>query len=156
MITPPGDAGFRWEGFYTGPLELSPQQSSAIARDLLGMDLADVAAAAARELVPYVCDGTPVQTMVLHSATPVLHSLQADLAHAQSGQPADDVATYVEARSVSFAVPGDVVVGRTRPWRAAAELASVEAIDVPGIEYYYLSQSLLLLAQRTGGRADAW
>ncbi|MFI8437287.1 hypothetical protein ACIGJO_26805 [Streptomyces sp. NPDC079020] len=148
--------GFRWQGFYTGPLELTPKQSADMARDLLGMEPDAIGAAAAEELEPYVSDGTAVQAVILHSATPILRSLQADLADARSGQPADDVATYVEARSVSLASPGDVVVGRSRPWRTAATLAGVEAVEVPGIEYYYLSQSLLLLAHRTDGRAPAW
>jgi hypothetical protein len=156
VVKTPDEAGFRWQGFYTGPLELTHQQSAAIARDLLGLEPDDIAAAAARELEPYVGDGTAVRALILHSATPVLRSLQADLADARSGQPADDVTTYVETRSVSLASPADVVVGRSRPWQVAATLAGAETITVPGIEYYYLSQALLVLAHQTGGRAPAW
>ncbi|MEV5411863.1 hypothetical protein AB0K60_23875 [Thermopolyspora sp. NPDC052614] len=141
---------FRWEGFYTGPRVLSPDRLREICRQLLGIDLDDVPAAAASGLRPYVSDGTPTPSIILHSATPVLKSVEADLSDAMNGRVADDVATYVEARAVSLAGPGDVVVGRTHPWAVAARLAGVEAVAIPGIDFYYLSHAILDLAANGG------
>ncbi len=152
-ITFPDGSRFVWEGFYTGPLTLSVQELRAIARELLGHSLDEVSSAAARELRPYVSDGAPVPSIVLHSATPVLRSMEADLSDAMSRRPPDDVATYVETRAVSLAGPGDLVVGRTHTWKVAADLAGVEAVTIPGIDYYYLSHAILKLAVDSRGRA---
>src|SRR6266536_360724 len=152
-ITFPDGSRFVWEGFYTGPLTLSVQELRAIARELRGHSLDEVSSAAARELRPYVSDGAPVPSIVLHSATPVLRSMEADLSDAMSRRPPDDVATYVETRAVSLAGPGDLVVGRTHTWKVAADLAGVEAVTIPGIDYYYLSHAILKLAVDSRGRA---
>lgn len=144
---------FAWEGFYTGPLTLSHEELQRISSELLGLRLNEVAAAAARELRPYSSDGSPVASIVLHSATPVLKSAEADLNDAMNGRWPDDVATYVETRAVSLAHPGDLVIGRTHTWKLAAELAGVEAVAIPGIDYYYLSQAMLKLAVDSRGRA---
>ena len=149
----PDGTEFLWEGFYTGPATLSHQELQAISHDLLGLDLNDVPKAADCEFRPYVSDGTPVRSIVLHSATPVLKSLQADMNDALNRKPPDDVATYVETRAVALAGPQDLVVGRTHTWRIAAELAGVTLLEMPGIEYYYLSHAILRLAADQG--ADA-
>jgi hypothetical protein len=144
---------FLWEGFYTGPAALSQEDLQRISRELLGLDLKDVPQAAGRELRPYTSDGTPVHSVILHSATPVLKSLQADMDDALKRQSPDDVATYVETRAVVLAGKHDLVVGRTSTWRAAATLAGVEMVEIPGIEYYYLTHAILRLAADQG--ADA-
>jgi hypothetical protein len=148
-------AEFLWEGFYTGPATLSSTDLRGIARDLLGLDLEDVPRAAERELLPYISDGTPVHSVILHSATPVLKSLQADMNDALNRKPPDDVATYVETRAVVLASRQDLVVGRTYTWRAAATLAGVEMVEIPGIEYYYLTHAILRLAANDGAKAPA-
>lgn len=135
-----------WKGFYTGPVTLSDTELAAIARQLLNIDLDEVPAAAARELTSYVSDGSVAPSLVIHSATPVLKSLQADLSDVRSGRTPDDVATYVETRSVSLASPGETVVGRTHTWQVAARLGGLDAVVIPGIEYYYLSHAILRLA----------
>ncbi|BAU83870.1 hypothetical protein SLA_2954 [Streptomyces laurentii] len=156
-VAVPGVGEVTWEGFYTGPYRLDPGEIDGICRALLGIGPEEVPDAAGRELRPYVSDGSPVVSVVLHSATPMLKSLEADLDDTVNGRVADDVATYVETRAVSLARPGDLVVGRTAPWRAAAALAAetdgVELVEVPGIEYYYLSHALLRLAAMEGERS---
>jgi hypothetical protein len=150
-----GGEAFRWEGFYTGPLALERDDLAAASRTLLGLELDDVPAAAARTVRPYVGEAGGVRAVVMHSATPGLRSLEADLADAESRRTPDDVATYVEARAVSLARPGDIVVGRTEPWRLAAELAGVQAVTIPGTEHYYLSHAIIALAVKRGEQAPA-
>lgn len=144
---------FLWQGFYTGPAALSQEDLQRISRELLGLGLEDVPQAAARELRPYVSDGSPVHSIIMHSATPVLKSLQADMNDALHGTAPDDVATYVETRAVVLAGSNDLVVGRTSTWRSAATLAGVEMVEIPGIEYYYLTQAILQLAASQGPSA---
>ncbi len=146
---------FAWTGFYTGPATLGQEELSKISLQLLGLDLEDVPQAAELELRPYVSDGSPVHSVILHSATPVLKSLRADMDDALNGRPADDVAAYVETRSVALAGSHDLVVGRTSTWRAAAQLASVEMVEIPGIEYYYLTHAILRLAADQGVSSPA-
>ncbi|MEU8539845.1 hypothetical protein AB0C52_07550 [Streptomyces sp. NPDC048717] len=158
-VVVPGVGEVTWKGFYEGPFRLDADEIDGICRALLGIGPEEVPAATGRELRPYVSDGSPVRSLVLHSATPMLNSLEADLDDTANGRVADDVATYVETRAVSLAGPGDLVVGRTRPWREAARLAAradgVGVVEVPGIEYYYLSHALLRLAVTEGERAPA-
>lgn len=139
-----------WEGFHTGPRALDRAAIAGVAERLLGLQLSEVPAAAKRELLPYVSDRAPRRSLLMHSATPVLKFLEADLSDLLGGRPPDDVATYIETRAVNLARAGDLVVGRTAPWRAAAELEGVEAVAVPGIDYYYLSHALLQLLAQTG------
>jgi hypothetical protein len=146
---------FTWEGFYTGPAALSQEDLRGISRDLLGLELEDIPEAADRELRPYISDGTPVPSIILHSATPVLKSLRADMNDALNGNAPDDVATYVETRAVVLAGKQDLVVGRTATWRSAARLSGVEMVEVPGIEYYYLTHAILRLAADYGPRSPA-
>lgn len=146
---------FLWQGFYTGPAALSQNDLQRISWDLLGCGLEDIPGAAARELRPYISDGNPVHSMIMHSATPVLKSLQADMNDALHGSAPDDVATYVETRAVVLAGRNDLVVGRTSTWRAAAMLAGVEMVEIPGIEYYYLTHAILQLAASQGPDAPA-
>jgi hypothetical protein len=146
---------FLWQGFYTGPAALSREDLERISWELLGFGLEDVPGAAARELRPYVSDGSPVHSIIMHSGTPVLKSLQADMNDALHGTAPDDVTTYVETRSVVLAGRNDLVVGRTSTWRSAATLAGVEMVEIPGIEYYYLTHAILQLAASQGPSAPA-
>jgi len=152
-VTRDGGTPFRWEGFYTGPLELDRAALTVATRRLLDISLDDVPAAAQRVLRPAGGDRGDEIALIMHSATPGLRSLEADLADAESRRTPDDVATYVEARAVSLARPGDVVVGRTAPWRLAAELATLERVTIPDVEHYYLTHAIIKLALDSGGRA---
>ena len=142
-----------WSGFHTGPCVLEEEAIAEVATCFLSLSLGAVSAAAERELRPFISDTGPERSLVMHSATPVLKFLEADLGDARHGRPPDDVATYIETRAVILADDGDLVVGRTAPWKAAAELEGVEAVCIPGIDYYYLSHALLKLLADSGGDA---
>ena len=143
-----------WRDFFTGPLKLSDAELADITQQLLGMTWDEVPAAAARELTPYSSSGVPVPALILHSATSVLRSLEADLIDTADGRCAEDVTTYVEARSVCLARPGDLCVGRTLAWQHQVEMAGVESVTIPGLAYYYLSHAILRLAADTDGQAE--
>ena len=136
----------RWQGFFTGPRLVSGSELDAISRTLVGVGLGGIAEVAGRELEPYPLTPGVEPVVVLGSASTLKKSFESDLACVEDGRPPDDFATYNEARSVYLASPGDLVVGRTRPWREAAALAGLEAVDVPGVDYYYLTHALLKLA----------
>jgi hypothetical protein len=142
----------RWEGFWVGPMELTPQELEEIAQRLLGLPLEAVPAAAEPVLLPSIHDDGTGPCIVIHSATPVLRNLQGDLEEMTRGH-ADDTATYMETRSVCLARPGDLVVGRSVPWRMAAEHSGIEAITVPPLDLYYLSQGLIKLMADSDGQA---
>lgn len=152
-IDRPDGSRMRWEGFYTGPVELSRDDLAHAARQILNLSLDEVAVAAASYLRPSTHDDGTGPCIVLHSATPVLKSLQGDLAEVAAGRIPDDVAAYVETRAVSLARPGDLVVGRTYTWQVAAQMSGVEAVVIPGIDYFYLSQAIIKLILETGGQA---
>ena len=146
LVSLPGGEQLVWDGYGTGPLALTADELDALSRDLIGVPLSGLRPVAAERLRPHVSDGTPRPSLVLHSATPALRYLESEVADALAGRPAEDGATNVETRAVALARPGDLVVGRTEPWRTAAELARAEPVAVPGIEWYYLSHALIRLA----------
>lgn len=141
-----------WEDLYAGPLELSLQELESICHRLLGMPLQAIPAAAEPVLLPSTHDDGTGPCVVIHSATPVLRNLQGDLDELSRGH-SNDTTTYMETRSVCLARPGDLVVGRTLPWQVAAGYSEIEAVVVPGVEYYYLSQALIKLMADSDGRA---
>jgi hypothetical protein len=143
----PDGSEISWDGFFTGPVVLGERELAGAAGRLLGVPLGAVAELAARELGSYVSGPGPVPPSVLmHSATPTTKGFEGDLADVRRGRPGHDVATYLEARVVSLARPGDVTVGRTRPWREAAERAGIGLIDIGDTDHYYLSHALLAAA----------
>lgn len=152
-VTLPDGREVRWEGFYSGPLELTGDEVEGAARHLLGMSATQVPAEAAARLLPSTHDDGSNPCVVIHGATPVLKNLQGDLEEVTHGRIADDTATYLETRAVKLARPGDLVVGRTVPWRAAAAHAGVEAVVIPGVDYYYLSQALVQFMVASRGKA---
>ncbi len=125
---------------------LAPRELGEICWQLLGLDLADIGPAVSAELEPYAATAETESSILLNSATTLKGCFEADLAAVAEGRTADDFATYNEARAVYFAGPNDLVVGRTGPWREAAEVAGVEAVPLPDADYYYLSHALLKLA----------
>ncbi|WP_162907330.1 hypothetical protein [Allorhizocola rhizosphaerae] len=142
-------------GFHTGMVELAADEIEVAAQRLLGLSTAEVPLEAQRRLRTSTSDGKAPPCIVIHSATPVLRNLQGDLDKYAHTGVAEDTATYMETRAVTLAEPGDLVVGRTEPWLAAAREAGVEAVVVPGEEYYYLSQALLQTMVRSGPEAPA-
>jgi len=163
FTVPPGAEGevAGWDGS-TGPLVLPEATLAAMCRRLLGLNWSEVDAAARVELVPHPpVDGEP--SLILHSATSQKRMFEGHLDAIAAGRHAADAAAYIETRSVYLAAAGDLVVGRTEPWREAAALAPVESVEVPAIDYYYLTHALLTLADAsrphtspTLGRLAAW
>ncbi|TSB21174.1 hypothetical protein [Streptomyces benahoarensis] len=149
------DRPLAWEGFCTGPQVLSGAQLDALATRLLGLGLAGVEAAARTELVPYPAARGAVPAIVLGSATTLKKCYEADVAHLVEGTPPDDFATYNEARAVHLAAPGDLVVGRTEPWRQAVAGSAAEPVEVPELRHYYLTHALLTLAAQSPADAPA-
>ncbi len=136
-------------------MELTADEVEAAAQRLLGIPAAEVPMEAHRRLRPSTKDGQGERSIVIHSATPVLRNLQGDLDKFAHTGVAEDTATYMETRAVTLAEPGDLVVGRTEPWLAAAREAGIEPVPVPGDEYYYLSQALLQTMVQSGPDAPA-
>ena len=59
------------------------------------------------------------------------------------GRPVSDLTTYVETRGLYLARSGDLVVGRTRPWRRAIAKEGVWRLTLPDTDHYYMSHALL-------------
>ncbi|MFE4333085.1 hypothetical protein ACFRQM_27780 [Streptomyces sp. NPDC056831] len=135
-----------WEGFCTGPLVLSHEELGDISVRLLGIDLAGTEVAAREELLPFGAVRGEVPAIVLGSATTLKKCYEADLAQLALGRSPDDFSAYNEARSVYLAAPGDLVVGRTEPWRQALAASEAVPVEVPELRYYYLTHALLTLA----------
>lgn len=150
-----GGRELRWREFFTGPLVLDAGDLENAANRLLGVGADAVSGCAVRELESYVAGpGEPPPSMLMHSATQTTKGFDADLADLVQGRPAHDVATYLEARVVSLGRPGDIGVGRTRPWREAVTRAGLAHIDIADVEHYYLSHALLVTALRHQEAAD--
>src|SRR5215471_2225247 len=75
---------------------------------------------------------------------------EADLADIGKGRRPDCPAAYIEARAPYLAQQGDLICGRTAPWRDAIMRIGGRPVDVPGLEFYYLTHALLVLASRYG------
>jgi hypothetical protein len=135
-----------WQGCYTGPLTLTDAAVDALCLKLLGIDSTEIGTVATQELQP-VAAQTDRPSLILHSTTPDLKAFEGDLDKLIDRGIPSDYTTYTETRSVYFARAGDLAVGRTNPWQTAVELEGIDAIAIPGIDYYYLSHALLLLAE---------
>jgi hypothetical protein len=138
-----------WSGFFTGPIVLSTAEIENAAIDLLDISTSAIAALAAQELHPYISGAGPEPpSMLIHSATTTTKGFEGDLDNLIQGRSAHDVATYLETRCVFLGRPGDIAVGRTRPWRESALRAGILYVDIGDVEHYYLSQALLRAALR--------
>ncbi len=89
---------------------------------------------------------------MVHSTTPHANSFETDLTAMLEGRPVSDLTTYVETRGLYLARSGDLVVGRTRPWRDGRAAKGVERLRLPDTDYYYMSQALLRRAVDGGDR----
>ncbi|MGJ6968576.1 hypothetical protein ACSDR0_42380 [Streptosporangium sp. G11] len=149
MLHLPDGRKVRWSGFFTGPRVLDDDRIAALAERLLGLGVSAVPAAAERELAPYhALPGHRPPALLLHSTTATLRALDGDVAELAGGRDPHDVATYVETRAVFLGTGSDLSVGRTAPWAEAVEVRGVPAVDIGDREHYYLSQALLVLAER--------
>lgn len=148
-----------WKGLQTGPLTLAPDEVEQLCHRLLGHGSEGLAARSDRTLVPATGAKAERPAIILHSTTPDLKTFDGDLDALIRGGVGGDFTTYKEARSVYLARPGDLVVGRTRAWRAAAEAVGreteLEAITLEDVDHYYLSHALLHLAGRYRAGSDS-
>ncbi|MFD3698400.1 hypothetical protein ACFWUZ_19990 [Streptomyces sp. NPDC058646] len=152
-----------WVGFGTGPLVREGHLSGYSTR-LLGLTPGLAAEQAARLLRPYRASAAAVPALVLQGATPATRLFEGDVSDLAAGRPPYDCATYLETRAVFTARRGDLVVGRTGPWREAAEVFGIDTVDLGDLEHYYLCQALLAAADRhrdedtrsPTGRLVAW
>ncbi len=135
-----------WQGLQTGPLTLASSEIDSICQTLLGCGVDQLEELSDRVLRPATGDKSHRPALILHSTTPDLRTFEGDLNALIHGQAGGDFTTYKEARSVYLARPGDVVVGRTRAWKAAVEAMGAEAIELEDGDHYYLSHALLRLA----------
>ncbi len=142
----PDEHRIPWQGFYTGPLTLTTGEIETLCLKLVGIDTTELRKAASQELQPVpLAENWPA--LIMHSATPDLKSFEGDLHDLMNGGTPSDHSAYTEARSAYFARPQDLAIGRTNAWKTAIGLEGIDAIEIPGIDYYYLSHALLLLAE---------
>lgn len=137
-----------WRSTSIGPRVLS---AGAIERHcllLLGCRPEHLDRRAGRELVPVRSPDERLRTVVIHSATSLTRAFERDVVNALAHQPAGGTSAQIETRSVYLARPGDYTVGRTAPWREAAEYRGVVPLDIGHDDYYYLSHALLVAAAR--------
>jgi hypothetical protein len=139
-----GDKGVTWQGLYTGPLVLEEGYLDSICHSLLGVSSIDLAKQVQKKLLPTSYEGK--QSLFLHSPSFTSGFFEKDVEKLQEQNHPFDFASCIETRALSLAKVGDLAVGRTHPWKIAADVYGVEKIDVETVEHYYLSHSLLLLA----------
>lgn len=139
---------YNWQGFYTGPLVLSTEKVAQLCQQLLNIDIGDLLEVASAELRPVPSLEYVGASIVMHSTTPDLKTFDGDLDKVMKGITPTDYTSYKEGRAVYLAGPGDMGVGRIQPWKVAADLGQLEAVELPTIDYYYLSHALLALAEQ--------
>ncbi|MFE5664983.1 hypothetical protein ACFQ7W_13760 [Streptomyces niveus] len=142
-----------WEGFGTGPLVYDGDFADHSER-LLGLSLSEVVEQTSRRLLPYRAGGD-APALILHSASRTTRGFDGDVNDLAVGRTPYDCSTYLEARAVFLARPGDLAVGRTAPWKESVRVFGIDSVDLEDLEHYYLYQALLVAAGRhTEGTTD--
>ncbi|QDQ10285.1 hypothetical protein [Streptomyces spectabilis] len=139
-----------WTGFQVGPAGIAPHELAHICRRLLGLGPAEAEAAAREELSPAGA-ARDRPGIVAYSPPMAKRMFEGALESLAAGEPAEDWPTILEARSVCLAHEGDLLIGRTAPWKEAA--AGRPVVEVPDHDHFHLSHALLRLAD---GPADRW
>ena len=139
---------YDWQGFYTGPLVLEEKTIEQLCKRLLNIELSGLTDAATNELQPVSSQKMVGASIILHSTTPDLKTFEGDLDKVMKGITPTDYTSYKEARAVYLADKGDLAVGRIRPWKEGVDSGGLDAVELPGIDYYYLSHALLVLAEQ--------
>lgn len=137
-----------WQGFYTGPLVLRAYEIEDLCELLLGVELSELPTVTNQELILNHQPIGDFKSLFIHSTTPDLHAFLGDLSKVQQEQTALDYTTYKETRSVYFAESGDLCVGRVTAWETAIETEKISGVNIENTDYYYLSQTLLVLAKQ--------
>jgi hypothetical protein len=139
-----------WQS-YAGPLRFDETDFAIATRKLLSIEPGELPELVA-EHVEFASPGRGQRRVMVHSTTPYASSFETDLTAMVEGRPVLDLTTYVETRGLYLARRGDLVVGRTQPWRHGAAAEGVERLALPDADYYYLSQALVRRAVDGGDR----
>ena len=139
-----------WQS-YAGPLRFDDTDFAIATRKLLSIEpdeLPDLVS----EHIEFSSPSQGQPRLMVHSTTPYANSFETDLTAMVEGRPVADLTTYVETRGLYLARSGDLVVGRTRPWRRGPAAKGVHRLRLPDTDYYYMSQALLRRAVDGGDR----
>ena len=139
-----------WQS-YAGPLRFDETDFAIATRKLLSIEpeeLPDLVG----EHVEFSPPSDLQPRLMVHSTTPYANSFETDLSAMVEGRPVLDLTTYVETRGLYLARGGDLVIGRTQPWRHGIAASGVERLLLPDADYYYMSQALLRRAVNGGDR----
>ena len=139
-----------WQS-YAGPLRFDETDFAIATRKLLSIE-PDELPELVGEHVEFSSPSEQQPRLMVHSTTPYASSFETDLTAMVEGRPVLDLTTYVETRGLYLARSGDLVVGRTQPWRRGAAASGVERLVLPDADYYYMSQALLRRAVDGGDR----
>jgi len=139
-----------WQS-YAGPLRFDETDFAIATRKLLATEPGELPELVA-EHVEFAAPSQGQRRLMVHSTTPYASSFETDLTAMIEGRPVLDLTTYVETRGLYLARSGDLVIGRTRPWRDGNAAEGVERLVLPDTDYYYLSQALLRRAIDGGDR----
>lgn len=137
-----------WQGFYTGPVVLRAYEVEDLCELLLGIELPELSTVTNQELTFGAPVTNEVKSLFIHSTTPNLNTFLGDLSKIHQEQPGLDYTTYKETRSVYLANSGDLCVGRVTAWETAIETDKISGANIENTDYYYLSQTLLVLAKQ--------
>ncbi len=139
-----------WQS-YAGPLRFDETDFAIAMRKLLSVEPCELPELVLEHVeFSAPSDGQP--RLMVHSTTPYALSFETDLSAMVDGRPILDLTTYVETRGLYLARSGDLVVGRTRPWRQASAARGVVRLTLPDADHYYMSQALLRRAVDGGDR----
>lgn len=144
----------RWQG-YTGPLRLHEDELARACRRLLGVPRGRLQQVASEHVATGAAPSDDTPRLILHSTTPGIRAFEADLAAMLEGRVPLDLTTYTETRALYLGRPGDLAVGRTRPWRSAVAGAEADGLALEDADHYYLSHALLRRALDRGSADPA-
>ncbi len=139
-----------WQS-YAGPLRFDETDFAIATRKLLSIEPGELPDLVA-EHVEFASPSRGQRRVMVHSTTPYASSFETDLTAMVEGRPVLDLTTYVETRGLYLARSGDLVVGRTQPWRHGTAAEGVERLVLPDADYYYMSQALVRRAVDGGDR----
>jgi hypothetical protein len=143
-----GGREIAWQS-YAGPVRLDETDIDIACRKLLSIEPCDLLDMVL-EHVEFSSPSDGQSRLIVHSTTPSARGFETDLTAMVEGRPVSDLTTYVETRGLYLARNGDLVVGRTRPWRRAIAKEGVRRLTLPDTDHYYMSHALLRRAVDAG------
>lgn len=153
-ITLPDGEVVIWKGLSAGPLTLTETELTTLCQDLLGIELDKLADLAEQVLQPVSAATTIDKSLILHSATPDLGAFEGDFTKIKEGKFPKNYTGYVETRATYLGKEKDMAVGRMTAWKTAMSRTLLEKVEVPNLDYYYLSHFLLKLAKTHQDNSD--